>query len=151
MIKIENAKLEYLDHIETIAKSSDEYLVPNNRMIYYLCCTIFSKYSYVALKNEAPIGYLFTMAASDRKLLWLHQIAIEPNERSKGIANQLIQQLENTLLLNKDIETLRCAIRTDNLPSKNFFVKHGYEFYEIDSFINMAIFEKKLHTSTVGS
>ena len=52
MIRIETVKLEYLNYIENIANSSSEYLVPNNHMIYYLCCTVFSKYSFIAFKND---------------------------------------------------------------------------------------------------
>lgn len=144
MIRIETVKLEYLNYIENIANSSSEYLVPNNHMIYYLCCTVFSKYSFIAFKNDAPIGYLFSVPEFDAKYIWLHQIAVTQENRHTGVGSQLVFEFEKLILKEKCFKTIRCAIKPDNLPSKTFFLKHSFKSLGLDSYISMEIFEKQI-------
>jgi|ERR1035437_7134379 N-acetylglutamate synthase-like GNAT family acetyltransferase len=144
MIEIINTKLDYLDSIEAIADSARDRIAPNNRMIYFLCCTIFSKFSFIALKDGIPIGFLLAFPKLESKLLWLHQIAIYPNERSQEVGSKLLQKLETLIVEEKSIKIFRCAIRTENQISKSFFTKNGYRFIETDPFIKMEIFEKQI-------
>jgi hypothetical protein len=119
MITIENVRLEYLTDIENIANNSNEYMVPNNHMIYYLCCTVFSKYSFVAIKNNIVIGYLFAFANSQEEFIWIHQLAVIKGEQKKICTGYLIKKLAKVLMDENKIKTLRFIIRKDNGPSYN--------------------------------
>ncbi len=144
MMEIQHLKLQYLDDIVKLAEQSSEYLVPNTRMIYYLACTIFSKYSFVAMKEIVPVGYLFSMPNIDEQFVWLHQIAVDPAERRNGIGSRLIEKFEESISLESRFDAVRCAIKPNNALSKALFSKHGYHSLALDAYINMEIFEKRL-------
>jgi GNAT superfamily N-acetyltransferase len=144
MITIVKANLDYLDDIEKTARISNEYMVPNNRMIYYLCCTVFSKYSLVALKDDVAIGYLFAFPDSGLNFIWIHQLAVIPEERNKGIGGRLLYKLKSEMEKDNNIKTIRFAVRKENLASWRIAAKHNCRCFGIDPYINMEVFEKQL-------
>ena len=119
MMKIENTKLEYLTDIENIAINSSTYMVPNNHMIYYLCCTVFTKYSFIAIKNNTVIGYLFAFADSQQRFIWIHQLAVIKEEQRKIYTGHLVKKLIEVVIDENKINLLRFAVRKDNKQSYN--------------------------------
>jgi hypothetical protein len=161
MIKIENVNLEYLEEIEEIAKKSVPYMVANNHMIYYLCCTAFSKYSFVAIKDNKVIGYIFAFSDSYQKYIWIHQLAVIKEEQNRICTGYLIRNLAEVLIKENKIITLRFAIRKDNEASyriaANFYRKslYGIDYdtkslgvdKKINNIFDMEIFEIVLKTT----
>lgn len=154
MIKIVNTDLKYLEDIKNIADNS-QFIQPNNHMMYYLCCTIFSNYSFVALKNNEVIGYLFCFTDSQNEYVWIHQISVIENEQGRKIASRLLKTLGDKLIKESRIKKIRFTTRTDNHKvynkaiefTKNSFLGINYkvESLGIDKTINteneMEIFE----------
>ena len=156
---IKNAELKYLDKIIEISKNSGGFMAQNNRMIYYLCCTVFSKYSFIAIKKdnneENVVGFIFVVRDSYSRYLWIHQLAVMPDEKEKLAAGSLIHKLLHIIDEEKLINGLRFAIRTDNKLSysiaMNFnnksFAKKGYSCKslgiseELSQNFNMEVFE----------
>jgi hypothetical protein len=155
MLKIENTKVEHLESIKEIAINASPFLVANNHMIYYLCCTVFSQYSFVIKRDEKIIGYLFSMKDSADKYIWIHQLAIIRNERKSFATAFLIKALINKLKNESTIRILRFAIRNDNEDSikmisnktrKNFSgINYKTKYLGVDENINpnykMGVFE----------
>lgn len=144
MTKVEHLYLPYLDDVVNLAESSSEFLVPNNRMIYYLACTVFSKYSFVAIKENVPAGFLFSVPNMEARYIWLHQIAVNQADRRIGIGSQLIDKLEELISREGYFDTVKCAIKSNNSASKTLFSSHGYSCLGTDDYLNMEIFEKHL-------
>jgi GNAT superfamily N-acetyltransferase len=143
MLQIDNTNLKYLNHIERIARVSNEYMVPNNRMIYYLCCTVFTRYSFVAIKDHEPIGYLFAFSDSDSKYIWIHQLAVIPEERNKGIGGRLLIKLKRVLESENSIRIIRFAVRKENIPSWKIAIRQNCQSFGTDPYLDMEIFEKR--------
>ncbi len=118
---IDNARIEHLNSIENIARGA-KYIVNNSRMIYYLCCTIFSKYSFVSIKQDKQnhkmvTGYLYSFPDAELKFLWIHQIVVIPSEQNSRATGLLISKLIDELKKEGKIKSIRFAIRKDNEKS----------------------------------
>ncbi len=144
MINIEHLELRHLDAVIMLAGASSDFLAPNTRMIYYLGCTLYAPYSLIALDGDAPVGYLFAMPEVDAGYVWLHQIAVHPQNRREGVASQLLKRFEGIVAADPRFDLVRCAIKTVNVASKGLFRRHGFRFARLEPYVDMEIFEKSL-------
>lgn len=142
-IKIINTNLKYLESVHQLANNSS-FIVPNSKMIYYLCCTVFSEYSFVAINNNILVGYLFAMPDWENQLIWLHQMSIDKKYTNRGIGSEIFKKFESIVKTKHHFRFLRCAIRTDNIPSKKIALKFGYHLLNHDIQLDMDIYEKEI-------
>jgi len=143
-IKIKNADLDFLESIRSIADDASDYLVPNTKMIYYLSCTVFKRFSFLAVEDNIPVGFIFAMPNYSEEALWIHQIAVLKEYKNTGIGTVLLNKLDEIARRESIFNFLMCAIKVNNLPSKQFFQKHKFENIGLDSYISMDIFRKRL-------
>ena len=159
---IDNARIEHLNSIESIAREA-KFIAVNTRMIYYLCCSIFSKYSFVAIRqneqnDKTVVGYLCSFPDSEFKFLWIHQLVVSQNKQNIRAAGSMFGQLVNILKKEGKIKSIRFAIRKDNpasyvlatKPSRNSFLGTNYNCKslgvqkELSNDYEMDIFEVEL-------
>jgi hypothetical protein len=113
MTKIINANINHLEDIKRIANDSS-FIQANNHMIYYLCCTTFSNYSFVAKKNNEIIGFLFCFNDSSNEYVWIHQVAVVQKEQGGKTNVLLLQELGKKIIRENKIKKVRFATRIDN-------------------------------------
>ena len=65
------------------------------------------------------------IVTSDSRKGWINRLAVNPNHRRKGIANQLLIAAENSLKEN-GITVYSALIEETNIASRNLFEKTGY-------------------------
>ena len=122
MIEIRNVNSKDIESIIDLVMLNKDILQPNNFMIYYLCCTVFKESSFIAFKDEKPIGFLFAFPDSNQECTWVHQMAVDPNEKSKGIGSELLKKLETSIARRESpIKTIRLAVKPDNHRAKTFY------------------------------
>lgn len=148
MTEIRNVNSKDIESIINLVTLNKDILQPNNFMIYYLCCTVFKESSFIAFKDEKPIGFLLAFPDSKQEYTWVHQMGVDPNEKSKGIGSELLKKLETSIAsLESPIKTMRLAVKPDNHRAKVFYEKHQFRFLGMDDLIKMEIYEKLLNTS----
>jgi hypothetical protein len=122
-IRIDHPTINQLEQIEYVAKNCGDFLVANNKMIYYLCCSVFSKTSFTISIENKVVAFLFAFPDSDNEFIWLHQIAVledvENNKRYGGILFKNFLEL----IFNMHYTAVRFAIRKDNLNPLNLIFK----------------------------
>lgn len=145
MLKIEPVNINHLDSLISLANANIGKLTPNNRMIYYLCCTVFNDCSFLAIQDLKPIGFIFAMPDVSMTSYWIHQIAVHPKYIGMGVGFRLITRLEKEIeKKRKDLVTIRLAVKKENLVAKQFYKKLNYQLVKFDSWVEMEIFEKIL-------
>lgn len=142
---IRQIELKDLDNIISIIKANEKILQQNNRMFYYLCCTVFSRYSFISLIDEKPIGILISFKDSYNKYIWVHQLAILPEFQSHGHGITLIKSFFNKVISdNEAIGEIRLSVRKDNIAAKKMYQKLGFNFIKFDDLLNMEIYYLKI-------
>jgi ribosomal protein S18 acetylase RimI-like enzyme len=141
--EITHPGLSHLESIVNLAKEAS-FIVPNTKMIYYLCCTVFSEYSFIATIDNKVCGYLYTMPDWENNFVWLHQIVVDKKCSRSGIGQGLINEFENYIKKKNHFSFFRCAIKSINDPSKQLVTKFGYQFIGLDSYMDMELYEKNI-------
>lgn len=77
-----------------------------------------------AFLNDELVGCV--VASYDGRKGWINRLAVLPEHRRKGIAQQLLSQAEK-VLMEKGAEVIGVLIFNTNAPSLSFFEKMGYE------------------------
>lgn len=146
MIEICQVNKSHIGQIRFIANSCRDIIAPNNKMIYYLCCTVFSKFSFIAFKDNQPVGFIFSMLDAVQQSIWIHQIAVIPTEQGLGIGSKLLGAVEKALESNKRVKPnqIRLAVKQDNHKAKDFYNKFNYQNMGTEDIIRMEIFCKKM-------
>ncbi len=120
-MRIEKLTLQYIDQIAALEKRcfsdpwSREMLMPEltNPLSFWL----------VALENEQVIGYVGSqsvLGAAD-----MMNIAVAPEHRRQGIAQQLVQSLIQELY-SQDVHSLALEVRVSNAPAIALYEKLGF-------------------------
>ncbi len=78
----------------------------------------------VAQENGKIIGYAGIALAGD--VADIHNIAVIPSHRKRGIASQLLDELEAWALAKK-VEALMLEIREGNIEAQPLYEKRGYK------------------------
>jgi ribosomal protein S18 acetylase RimI-like enzyme len=69
------------------------------------------------------------MATYDGRKGWINRVAVEPDHRRQGLAQEIIRECE-TFLEGRGAEVIACLIDEFNLPSMALFQKLGYLYHE---------------------
>jgi len=145
MIKIRSVTIADIDSIVNLVSLNADVLRPNNKMIYYLCCTIFRKYSFLAVDENTPLGFLFAFKDSEKQCIWIHQFAVDPDKQTRGIGTKLLRKLESEIKENETSPNfIKLAVKPDNYKAKEFYLNHEFKFLKLEECINMEIFEKQI-------
>ncbi|UCG00865.1 MAG: GNAT family N-acetyltransferase [Candidatus Heimdallarchaeota archaeon] len=70
------------------------------------------------------------MVSHDGRKGWINRLAVHPDHRQKGIAQELLEVAENQLFQNEGIEVCSALIFDDNNASISLFEKVGYELWD---------------------
>jgi len=142
---VRNVNSSDVHSIIGIVELNNDVLRQNNLMIYYLCCTVFAKYSFIAFDSDNAVGFIFAFPSADLKYIWIHQIAIDPDHKRKGIGAKLMEKLEAAAGTGEyPYNKVKLAVKPDNLQAMSMYEKLGYRQSYTDKNINMEIFEKVL-------
>lgn len=76
----------------------------------------------VARRGEAVVGYAYGLVEDGRCLV--DQIAVRPDVRGRGTADELLEGIENAIGEYVDLSV--AEIISDNLRSQRFFERSGY-------------------------
>lgn len=148
MIKLRNVISKDIESIIDLVKLNGNVLQSNNFMIYYLCCTVFENYSFIAFQKEKPVGFLFAFPDSKQAFIWVHQMAVEPQQKRKGIGSKLLKKLEAKIEKSESpCKRIRLAVKHENHQAKSMYIKHGFKLLKMDDLIKMEIYEKTLFTT----
>ena len=79
--------------------------------------------SSVVITNERIIGYIVTLWAEER--IHILNIAVDQNFQKRGIATNLLTQLEQ-LALDKGYRYISLEVRASNKVAIEFYTKHKY-------------------------
>jgi ribosomal protein S18 acetylase RimI-like enzyme len=66
------------------------------------------------------------MGTQDGRKGWINRLAVIPEYRHMGVAQQLVDRVEEEIY-NLGIEIIACLIEPDNLISLDFFTRAGYQ------------------------
>ena len=69
------------------------------------------------------------LVTHDTRKGWINRLAVLPQYRGRGIAQQLIKEAEDRLFQDYSIEVFCTLIFSDNSESTSLFEKIGYEFW----------------------
>ena len=138
-ITYKNLELTYLDELHALSCSNSDVLKPNTKMLYFIIGNYFSNISYIALENNKMVGFL--VAFQQENKVWLHQIAVDKNYRSKGIATTLISHLENNL----SGISIEFSVKESNLNAIRLYESLGYKKVVYNEQIDQVIYSKKVN------
>src|SRR3989344_1007089 len=110
---------EKLSHIDELKTPEGDY--PNYR---YLKEFLGKELFFVAVNNNRIIGYIAGEILNG-KIVYLNCLAVESNERGKGIGTKLMTEFMKTV---KDLKVnmLFFFVPTNNKQSVKFYQKHGF-------------------------
>jgi ribosomal protein S18 acetylase RimI-like enzyme len=78
----------------------------------------------VAESNGQIVGSI--LCTNDGRKLWINRLCVLPAWQRKGLAGELLKEAEKQAD-SKGLTVIACLIHEDNSPSRDFFVKKGYE------------------------
>lgn len=135
-IEIRRAKPEdYWDLAELSKKVGNEkdghtgYLAHSNYEIIKSCCESSDRFFLVARANEKLVGFctlVFGNPLINQEHMGEIGIAIDPEQRGKGISALLVKEMIN-LFRNTNIKVLKAIVIENNIRAINFFKKMGFE------------------------
>lgn len=85
----------------------------------------------VAEDDEKIIGFIdFLITFNSATIM---QVAVTKQYRKKGIATQLLSEMEKSFPKNIDdiVETITLEVRESNVPAKELYLKNGYKIVVI--------------------
>ncbi len=151
------AKIIEIDQILVITRACASYLISNNIFQWsdqYPTKEIFEtdiirNELYVLTRNEKIIGTLVMTAEVDKEYLdveWLtphgnnlyiHRLAVHPNEQGKGYARQLMDFAENFAIRN-NYTSIRLDTFSKNHRNQKFYELRGYQRLGSVYFLNQS-------------
>lgn len=138
---IRQIEIDDLDDLIKLVRSNNTVLQENNRMFYFLSCTVFKKFSFIYFEQEQPIGFLIAFKDSYDKFIWIHQMAISPSFQGKGYGKKLAHYLLKTLkAADEGIDQVRLSVKRDNYAAKKLYSTLGFQFLKFEDSINMEIY-----------
>jgi ribosomal protein S18 acetylase RimI-like enzyme len=75
-------------------------------------------------------GYIMVLFSQATSAARLYSIAVEASWRNQGVAQALLQGVEQ-YALERDTVSMRLEVRADNTASQQFFKKHGYKKFGV--------------------
>ncbi len=126
-VKIETATTKLLDKLFEIEEQCIEQEAFTKRQIAYLL-TDYNTIALVARVNNELAGFIIAQIEIDDSTLFGHIITINvsPNFRRKGVATEMIQDIEG-ILKKKDINKCHLEVREDNTSAIKLYQKCGYQ------------------------
>ena len=85
----------------------------------------------VAVDEDVVVGFIdFLITFNSATIM---QIAVTKDYRGKGIATQLLKEMENSFPKNIDdiVESITLEVRESNEAAKNLYLKNGYKIVVI--------------------
>lgn len=77
--------------------------------------------AFVAEEKRRVIGFI--LAVREGEDIHIHDLAVVPEQRRKGVASALLQRLFSAA---KGARRVRLEVRVSNLPARAFYAKHGF-------------------------
>lgn len=126
-VKIETATIKLLDKLYEIEEQCFDQEAFTKRQIAYLL-TDYNTIALIAKVNSDIAGFIITQVEVEENTEFGHIITINvaPNCRRKGIATQLLHEIE-TLLKQKGISECRLEVREDNNSAIKLYQTLGYQ------------------------
>jgi len=140
-----------LDAVISIIRANNSILQENNRMIYYLCCTVFSRYSFITFDAEKPIACILAFKDSYNTYLWVHQLAVIPEYQGKGIGIKLMKEaFQHLQQEGEELQEIRLAVRESNTNAIRLYERNGFRRIEHNVVIDMLIYSFDLKANING-
>ncbi len=79
-----------------------------------------------AFRENKLVGSV--IASYDRRKGWINRLAVDPEERRKGVAKTLIETAES-VLRDRGSLIIAALVEADNSPSLALFQKRGYKVH----------------------
>ena len=126
-VKIETATIKLLDKLYEIEEQCFEQEAFTKRQIAYLL-TDYNTIALVARVNSELAGFTIAQVEIDDNTLFGHIITINvsPNFRRKGVATEMIRNIEG-ILKQKSINECHLEVREDNSSAIKLYQKRGYQ------------------------
>jgi [ribosomal protein S18]-alanine N-acetyltransferase len=126
-VKIETATIKVLDTLSKIEQQCFDQEAFTKRQIAYLL-TDYNTIAFVAKANGDVAGFIIAQVEIEENSSFGHIITINvsPSFRHKGIAHQLLQEIEK-LLKEKGITESHLEVREDNNAAIKLYQKNGYQ------------------------
>jgi ribosomal-protein-alanine acetyltransferase len=126
-LKIETATIKLLDKLYEIEKQSFGQEAFTKQQIAYLL-TDYNAIGLAARMDGEIVGFAIASVDVGRSLAFGHILTIDvsPLHRRKGIAEQLLQKIEE-LFKEKGVKECRLEVREDNIAAINLYQKLGYK------------------------
>ena len=145
MLNIRNMNTGDMQAVIDIVTANDTILAPNNKMIYYLCSTVFENFSFIAANEKQIVGFVCGFPDFVHQYIWIHQFAVHPDQKRRGTGLILLKHLEKATANCKfSIKKLKLAVKKDNFIAKHFYSKNDFHFLHFDEVIDMEIYQKIL-------
>ena len=126
-LKIETASIKLLDKLCEIEGQCFDQEAFTKRQISYLL-TDYNTITLVAKANSDIAGFIIAQVEIENNLLFCHIITINvaPHYRRKGIATNMLQEIEN-ILKQKGMSECHLEVREDNSTALKLYQKSGYQ------------------------
>jgi [ribosomal protein S18]-alanine N-acetyltransferase len=125
-IEISNVTIRLLDKLWAIENQCFEQEAFTKQQLAYLIAD-YSTIGLTALVNGEIVGFVLARVNIRRNVTFGHILTIEvaPTYRRKGIAQKLLQEIENTLR-DRGVNECRLEVRENNKAALNLYRKLGY-------------------------
>ena len=126
-LKIETASIKLLEKLCEIEGQCFDQEAFTKRQISYLL-TDYNTITLVAKANSDIAGFIIAQVEIENNLLFGHIITINvaPHYRRKGIATNMLQEIEN-ILKQKGMSECHLEVREDNQTALKLYQKSGYQ------------------------
>jgi len=126
-LKIETASIKLLEKLCEIEGQCFDQEAFTKRQISYLL-TDYNTIALVAKANSDIAGFIIAQVEIENNLLFGHIITINvaPHYRRKGIATNMLQEIEN-ILKQKGMSECHLEVREDNSTALKLYQKSGYQ------------------------
>jgi ribosomal-protein-alanine acetyltransferase len=123
---IEHATTRQLDRLYEIEKECFQKEAFTKQQIAYLLAA-YNSVSLVAKVNSEIVGFIISVVILERNAFVGHILTIEvlPQHRRKGIAQQLLLEIEK-ILKEKGVKACRLEVRENNITALKLYQKLGY-------------------------
>lgn len=104
-------------------------------------------HSFLAYDDGKPVGFAncFENIATFKGLtaLNIHDLAVIPSHRKKGIASKLLNAIE-THARSHNMAKITLEVLEGNIPAKSLYEAFGFKGYELDPTMGNAVFWQKM-------
>lgn len=125
-IEISNVTIRLLDKLWAIENQCFEQEAFTKQQLAYLIAD-YNTIGLTALANGEIVGFALARVNIRRNVTFGHILTIDvaPTYRRKGIAQKLLQEIENTLR-DRGVNECRLEVRENNKAALNLYRKLGY-------------------------